>query len=609
MVASDTVADGTNQISNTIYYYDETMGSGHAALAPTSGLPHHGAAGQRGNLTTIEQFPNGGTSYLYTAATYEDTGNALMVTAPSGASSYAYDAATHAFTITATPPTPSSGVSLPSSATYDANSGLPLTAVDPNSQTVTYKSYDPLLRPIEIDYPDGGKMVASYSSDQVGVFHYMTASTHTNTQTNLDGYGRLNWVAVQNASGGYYWNNYCYDGNGNLQFAAYRFTSGTIVCTGTGGDTGTYDALGRVLTITHGDSSKITYSYTGRATQVTDENGVSRIVQADGLGRPTAVCEIVGTAQGGSSCGLDITGTGFLTTYAYSTDTGASNALKVAVTQGVQTRTFETDWLGRTTSVVEPESGTTTYSYAYSTTAGLGLTVTRIRPQANQTGSAQTTTTTQYDSVGRVVSVTYNDNLTPNKVFDYDTNAYWPQTPTNIKGRLTVTGSGSGATHTGSLISYDAMGRVINMWSCGPASCGTGYQSSRPLSFAYDWAGNLTQESDVASGTISYGRSIAGEVTSITNESYQNLPYDPPNLVSNVVNGPDGPVSYTLGNGLTAYRSYDALGRLYAHWVCNGPAATYCTGGTQIRNQRSVEGFADPGPVRHSARPGADAGL
>jgi len=178
--------------------------------------------------------------------------------------------------------------------------------------------------------------------------------------------------------------------------------------------------------------------------------------------------------------------------------------------------------------------------------------------------------------------VTYNDNLTPNKVFDYDTNAYWPQTPTNIKGRLTVTGSGSGTTHTGSLISYDAMGRVINMWSCGPASCGTGYQSSRPLSFAYDWAGNLTQESDVASGTISYGRSIAGEVTSITNESYQNLPYDPPNLVSNVVNGPDGPVSYTLGNGLTAYRSYDALGRLYAQWVCNGPAATYCTGGTQI---------------------------
>ena len=316
---------------------------------------------------------------------------------------------------------------------------------------------------------------------------------------------------------------------------------------------------------------------------MTDENGVSRIVQVDGLGRPTAVCEVSGTALQGVSpvnCGLDITGTGFLTTYAYSTDTSKSNALKVAVTQGAQTRSFETDWLGRTTSVVEPESGTTTYSYAYSSTSGLGLTVTRVRPQANQTGSAQTTTTTQYDSVGRVVSVNYSDG-TANRGFFYDTNCCWPQTPTNIKGRLTVTGGGTGATWNGSVMSYDAMGRVINMWACGPATCGTGYQSSRPLSFAYDWAGNLTQESDSYSGTISYGRSIAGEVTSITNQTYTNLPENPPDLVSNVVNGPDGPVSYTLGNGLNVFQGYDTLGRLSGRWVCSGPATMYCSGGAQ----------------------------
>jgi hypothetical protein len=53
----------------------------------------------------------------------------------------------------------------------------------------------------------------------------------------------------------------------------------------------------------------------------------------------------------------------------------------------------------------------------------------------------------------------------------------------------------------------------------------------------------LTAESDPVSGTIVYTRSIAGEVTSITNETYQTLPQDPPHLVSNVVNGPDGPVS------------------------------------------------------------------
>jgi YD repeat-containing protein len=199
-----------------------------------------------------------------------------------------------------------------------------LTAVDPNNQTVTYASYDSRLRPTQINYPDGGKMVASYTPTQTGVAQYMTGSTHTNTQTNFDSYGRLNWVAVQNASGGYYWNNYCYDGNSNLQFAAYRFTSGTIVCTGAG-DTYTYDALGRVLTITHTDSSVITYAYNGRAAQVTDENGVSRVVQVDGLGRPTAVCEISGSTLLGvapANCSLDITtASGFKTTYAYTTDT------------------------------------------------------------------------------------------------------------------------------------------------------------------------------------------------------------------------------------------------------------------------------------------------
>ena len=83
------------------------------------------------------------------------------------------------------------------------------------------------------------------------------------------------------------------------------------------------------------------------------------------------------------------------------------------------------------------------------------------------------------------------------------------------------------------------------------------------------------------SGTINYGRSIAGEVTSITNATYQN-PQNPANLVSNVVNGPDGPVSYTLGNGLNVYRTYDTLGRYVGQWVCSGPANPTCSGGTQM---------------------------
>lgn len=553
LISSDVVTDGTNQIGYTAYGYDETTGTGHGTLMTTSGLPQHLAGSdQRGNLTTIKQYPSTAPAYISTEAAYEDTGNAVSITGPTGQSTYTYDPATHAFTITATPSTPSSGVSLPSSATYDANSGVPLTTVDPNNQTVTYASYDPLMRPTEIDYPDGGKMVAGYGPSGTGMYNYMTGSTHTNTQTGLDSYGRVYWVALQSAPGGnYYWSNYCYDGNGNLQYSAYRFLAANQSnCSGPG-DSYTYDALGRVKTITHADSSTITYSYNGRATQVTDENGVSRVTQVDGLGRPTTVCEVTSAALynvSPVSCGVDIPSLmGFVTTYTYTTDTAAGNASKVTVLQGAQTRTFETDWLGRTTSVVQPESGTTSYSYAYSSTAGLGLTVTRMRPPANQ-GSTQTTTTTQYDSVGRVVNITYSDG-TPSRGFGYDVGCCWALTGTNQKGRLAVTGGGSGSTWNGSYWSYDAMGRVVNMWSCGPASCGTSYQYNRSLGFAYDLAGNLTQSIDGSTGTINYGRSIAGEVTSITNATYQNLPYNPPNLVSNVVNGADGPVSYRWAMG------------------------------------------------------------
>ena len=82
----------------------------------------------------------------------------------------------------------------------------------------------------------------------------------------------------------------------------------SIACSGAG-DTYTYDALGRVSTVTHGDGSGVTYTYTGRATKVTDENGVTRITQVDGLGRIVSVCEVSGsTLQGDSpgSCGQDI---------------------------------------------------------------------------------------------------------------------------------------------------------------------------------------------------------------------------------------------------------------------------------------------------------------
>jgi RHS repeat-associated protein len=273
---------------------------------------------------------------------------------------------------------------------------------------------------------------------------------------------------------------------------------------------------------------------------------------------------------------MEIAGTGFLTNYSYDT----ANQI-TTITQGAQTRTVQLDPGGRVTKTTEPERGTTTYSYNYNST---GLVVTRTRPQANQSNpNVLTTTATQYDSLGRISSVSYNDGLTPYKSFLYDTASGWPNasSATNLKGQLAQMGAEtSSADLTQALFSYDLMGNATTMWQCAPSSCGTSSMWNKPpITMSYDLAGNLIAEADGASGNITYGRSPAGEVTSITNLSYTDM-YNTPNLVSNVQNGPNGPVSYTLGNGLNVYKGYDSVGRVYASWLCNGPAQFNCT--TQI---------------------------
>jgi YD repeat-containing protein len=282
--------------------------------------------------------------------------------------------------------------------------------------------------------------------------------------------------------------------------------------------------------------------YTNRATLTTDVNNIQKITQYDVLGRITGVCELTSTPLNGQSpvaCGMDYPGTGFVTSYTYELATHTTT-----VTQGVQTRAFVTDALGRTTSVTEPERGTTTYTYAYNST---GLSVARPRPRANQPNSSVTTqTTARYDSLGRPVSVSYNDGTAVAKNYYYDAlppSQGWTQTPSNPKGMLVTTSSGaSGTSLAQSEFSCDRMGNVTGMWACGPSICGGSSQSSRTLQFAYDLGNHLTSEFDAASGTIAYGRSQAGEVTSITNQNYQDT-YNPANLVSNIVNGPFGPTT------------------------------------------------------------------
>jgi YD repeat-containing protein len=480
-IASLTVKDGTghqlSQTSTTFDQYPTTPSGGLGPLVATSDLPNHvGASGSRCNPTTTSQWINtGGT--LTTTATYNDAGDLLTSTDPNGTTTYGYDStkSAYAYVNSITPPTPSSAVTLTSSSTYDFSTGLITSAKDPNGTTTSYTNYDDFGRAQEVDTMDinsnlVGKKTALYYTDSPSYHNttdvdtniFQSATSPVNSWALYDTYGRPSRSATGNGQGTnpWYQQDTCYNANGQPAFQSYAYQGAgfpqTAVCSGAG-DTTTYDALGRVLSVAHGDGTSVGYKYTGRASETTDENGVARITQTDALGRVTYVCEVsskpLSSGDTPAPCGLDISATGFLTTYAYTTDSSLNQV--TTVTQGAQTRVTKADSLGRTVYVSEPERGVTTYSYAYSATPGLGLTVTRQRPTANciagrpcinpvtqQAQSSTTTTTTQYDAVGRVVSVGYDDGITPAKWFVYDVPASWKlQSPqSDLLGRLSFSG-------------------------------------------------------------------------------------------------------------------------------------------------------------------------
>jgi RHS repeat-associated protein len=572
-------AGGTNY-QETTYGYDETTPS------TFSGTPLPAAVTtERGNLTSVHQWINSSGTALSTTNTYDTTGTVQTSTGPTGTTTLGHDA-TGTFTTSVTPPTPSSGVTLTNSITYDPNTGLPTLATDPNGAQATYK-YTGMLMPKEVDSLDSSSNLVAktlYSFETVnqnGILTFQSATTNADTEPLLDGYGRLSRVAVANGQSGnpYYQQDSCYDANGRLSFQSYSYQGagwGTAkVCSGAG-DTYSYDALGRVTRVTHGDGTYITYTYNGRAVQMTDENGVSRISQVDGLGRLSAVCEISSSTLQGVAAGacntsagaaLDIAGTGFNTWYAYNLSSHTTT-----VSQGAQTRTFQTDWIGRPTLVQEPESGQTVYSYAYNST---GLAVTRTKPRANQTNSSVVTTaTTQYDSVGRPTTISYSDG-TPTKNFEYDVSTGWgPQT--NFKGRL-ATAYVAGSSPATSSFSYDAVGRIIALGQCTPSTCGV---SGYGVSETYDLAGNLTTSTSADAVVTTYAYSRANEVQSI--QSSLNDANHPPNLMSGISNGPFGPLNYQLGNGTEQLFQYDTLGRPANEFLCIGSLQTSCNGGTQL---------------------------
>ena len=569
----------SSRVAETRFVYDDTP------LIATSGLPQHQlVTTPRGNLTGQSQWlDTGGDGALRTTIyQYDDAGMVRSVTDPGGhVTTYAY--ADDWGSASACLPPANTGAF-----TTDVGNALgqhvlqqyyPCTGSleslrDPNDvndgRPGARFAYDLMNRPVSAGYPDNGQTFVSYPDpNHVSISKSIDDFFATNAQIEVDAYGRPSRFARMTQQGvSFDVQDVCYDSMGRIAFQSYPYSAGGFqvpkVCSADKGETFGYDALGRLQSRMHSDGNSVQYAYQGRATKVVEEgNGTAsrtRILQSDALGRLTSVCEVTNqvAADGEvpTDCGLDLPGTGFLTSYLYD----ALGHL-TSVQQGrLAARSYGYDTLGGLTSEFEPEAGSTT-RYEYDND---GLLVRRVRPAPNQPNSQVTVTTTYaYDALHRLTSKSYSDGVTPTATFTYDDSSVGSLALRNTIGRLTAASTlFSTQLLTREARAYDPVGRVSNsyQWTA------VGSQPSPfQLGYCYDFAGSMRFATNPAGVQFNYDYDDALRLRGLSSSASDAN--HPPFLLSNVRYGPFGPTSATIAGRLSEQMTYTPQGRPQTYTV------------------------------------------
>ncbi|MFK2902251.1 RHS repeat protein, partial [Dyella jejuensis] len=294
----------------------------------------------------------------------------------------------------------------------------------------------------------------------------------------------------------------------------------------------TFNTLGQLTGVVDGlnhsvfnASASTSYDANGNLVQSADALGVQRQLGYDALNRLVQTID----NYNGSDTATQNTTTGFtldsLDRLTQVTDPSNLNTIN------------HYDGLSDLTSQSSPDTGTTTRTFD---AAGNVLT---------RTDARGITATNTYDALNRLTSTSYPDT-TQNVTYAYDeANSVTGCSASNPKGRLTRIIENSVTT----VFCYDAWGRVIQKQQVTAAGTDT-------IGYSYTAAGRLSGMVYPDGTQVGYTRDGDGRIQSIT--------VTPPNgtastVVSNVTYQPFGPVaSYTLGNGQTVTRTYDANYRL-----------------------------------------------
>lgn len=371
-----------------------------------------------------------------------------------------------------------------------------------------------------------------------------------------------------------------------------------------------YDSLGRPVAVVHHDgSSARLWCYsgitptglpkgltpyctqhssngTGTWVDITDENGNHWQESSDSFGELTRVVE-----PNGAKTYYAYDGLGNLTCAVQDGGSGGAISSCSAAPSSWRPRNFSYDSLSRLLASANPESGSLHYTYdangnMSSKTDARGVQVSYV-----------------YDLINRVVSKAYSDSSTPASCYQYDTavrgvgrlsNA-WTQ-PSSTGCSTAPPASPSGFLTLRSILSYDAMGRILNEQQFGPSSATTG-TSTPPatpcggrslevgISYCYDLTGNLTYSTNgvnspsYQSGQASIGFTesfdSAGRLQNLSSSWYNpSDPTHPENLFSSQSYLPFGALmNGSYGGSLTLSRNYDIRFRMTGESDFGNPAA------------------------------------
>jgi len=323
---------------------------------------------------------------------------------------------------------------------------------------------------------------------------------------------------------------YTLDAAGDQTAEQVTAASGTVVQS----QSRTYNALGQLTTIIDGLNQTVfnasatgSYDANGNLVQSSDALSIQRQQAFDPLNR---LIKTIANYNGTDTATKNTTTTVGLD--ALNRLTGVTDANALATTS-----TY--DGLNNRTTLKSPDTGTSTDTYD---AGGDRLTHTDAK------GIVSTST---YDALDRLISTSYTDS-TQNVSYTYDeANAVTGCSASAPIGRLTRVIEGGVTT----VFCYDARGNVIQK-----AQLTSG--GNTITSYGYTAAYRLSSVTTPDLTAISYAYDSDGRISGVQ-VTPSGATTAPPTVVSSISYLPFGPIkSYTLGNGQTITRTYDANYRL-----------------------------------------------